>query len=596
VAAIPETPSAARPASAGLDNILADAQARTMRTINWTLIFVGPILSVLSLLVVFSRRDVSWATVLSLVILMTGPVVQFLLRNRWPVRRTSILFMGWLTALLVTACLHNGPFIGLGIAWAVVMLVAIFFVGRRAGLVVLVAFGLLLTVQIVLIRAGVIPMPQDIAIRDDYAGGLGVLIRISFGGLAGLVLCFAAFSMMHEALKQALHRMAEEKSLRDTAEAAQQRAEEIMKANQHYEALGKLVSGVAHDVNNALTSVLGHAELLRYSLPAGEEQTYAEDIISAARSAAHTTRQLLSLNRRALCQPISVDPLQMVETVTRLVQRLLPESITVKLEGRSGRLILVDPADLQQALLNLVLNARDAMPTGGTLTLRVADESTAGPAAASAIRLEVTDTGSGIPPEIVPRIFEPFFTTKPVGHGTGLGLAMVRLFVDEAGGQIKVNSVVGAGTTIALIFPESPLSAPDPSRPGEEPGHAAAGEHILVVEDQPELAALMERVLARGGYQVRLVRSAAAALECLAEGGKFEMLCADGVMGPTPVHRVIERYRAINPLGTVLVCSGHLDDELVRHGVAARDIDLLRKPFTGTELLARVRQVLRPRR
>ena len=123
MAAIPETPSATRPASAGLDNILADAQARTMRTINWTLIFVGPILSVLSLLVVFSRRDVSWATVLSLVILMTGPVVQFLLRNRWPVRRTSILFMGWLTALLVTACLHNGPFIGLGIAWAVVMLV-----------------------------------------------------------------------------------------------------------------------------------------------------------------------------------------------------------------------------------------------------------------------------------------------------------------------------------------------------------------------------------------------------------------------------------------------------------------------------------------
>ena len=487
--------------------------------------------------------------------------------------------------------LHLGPFMGIGVAWAVAILIAVFFIGRSAGLVLLLGYTAMGLAQLALVHEGYLPFPRDIVSTGATADGLGVLIRAYVGGLATLILCFASFSIMHGALKRAIYRMAEEKQQRDTAEAARLRAEETMKANQHFEALGKLASGVAHDVNNALTSVLGHAELLSYSLPPGEEQLYTQDIIAAARSAAHTTRQLLGLNRRAATQPASISPSQVVETVSRLIQRLLPEHIRVEVDCRTERLVLVDPADLQQALLNLVLNARDALPQGGRIQLRVTDQPAPEEAGSHVVLVEVADDGQGIAPEVLPRIFEPFFTTKPVGHGTGLGLAMVRLFMDEAGGQVRVASQPGRGTTVSLTFPESLLPADAPATRSDAAA-ARPNLRILVVEDQPELGALMERVLARGGYAVRVVPSPEGALAALAGPEQFDLLCTDGVIGTTPVHTVIEKFRSRAPRAPVLVCTGHLDDELVRHGIAVRELNLLRKPFTGTELLARVRKAL----
>ncbi len=579
-------PADFRPA-AGPAELLADAQRRTMQSLTVTSAILGPIVAALALWPVFLGQDRSILLYIGIAAILGGSVAQFLLRRRLTVEQAAYLFLTWLMVMLVTAMLHLGPLLGLGGAWAVSILIAIFFIGQRAGLILLLGYAAIALLQMALVQAQILPYPHEFA----RAGGMGVLIRTYFGGLAALVLCLAAFSIMHGALRRALYRMAEEKQQRDQAEAARLRAEETMKANQHFEALGKLASGVAHDVNNALTSVLGHAELLSYSLPPGEEQLYTQDIIAAARSAAHTTRQLLGLNRRAATQPASIPPSQVVETVSRLIQRLLPEHIQVEVDCRSERLVLVDPADLQQALLNLVLNARDALPRGGRILLRVTDHPAPDGAEGHIVQVEVTDNGHGIAPDVLPRIFEPFFTTKPVGHGTGLGLAMVRLFMDEAGGQVRVASQPGRGTTVTLTFPESHLPA---DAPAHRPDATAtrSNQRVLVVEDQPELGALMERVLSRGGYAVRVVPSPEGALAALAGPEHFDLLCTDGVIGTTPVHTVIDKFRARAPRAPVLVCTGHLDDELVRHGIAVRELNLLRKPFTGTELLARVRKAL----
>ncbi len=574
------------------DTILADVQARAMQVITTCSLVAGPGVFILSELSNWFHPDTSWLFIVGRYDLLVGPVLQFLLRHRLTLRQQTWLYLTWLGIICTAAFLHIGALMGSGIGWAMLALSATFFLGRRLGAGVLAGFASLAILQLVLVHQGWLTPPHDLQLPDDQAARVATLVRINVSAFLVLLLCYGLFALIHETLKQALIRMAEAQQLHGTAEAARVRAEETMQANQHFEALGQLASGVAHDVNNALTSVLGHAELLRYSLPAGEEQTYTEDIIAAARSAAQTTRQLLSLNRRTLCQPVSLAPGPVVETVGRLVQRLVPESIQIVVEGHSPRLILVDPADLQQALLNLLLNSRDALPRGGTITLRITDQPAAAPGERPTVRLEVADTGIGIAPEILPRIFEPFFTTKPVGRGTGLGLAMVRRFMDEAGGQINVASTPGAGTTVALVLPESPLPADDPGPLDADEARPGNGQRILVVEDQPELCALIQRVLTRGGYAVRTEPSTTAALAALEGTEAYDLLCTDGIIGTTPAHTLIGRFREKRPDAPVLVCSGHLDDELVRHGIALREISLLRKPFTGTELLARVRLVL----
>jgi signal transduction histidine kinase/CheY-like chemotaxis protein len=562
--------------SPGLDaaSLLADVQRQALRGMVWAILAFCPVE-----LYFFHARPLAERSGTSLAfeaVLLAGVAAQYFSLNRLSVRGSGLLFVTWLGIIDVLAWLTMGPQMGTGIALVCTTLTALFFINKRAGAAVVVGFGVLVVVQALLVEHGVLAPYSPVAVRGPAT--TAALLRAGLNNFAVLAVGYACFATIHHALFRVLAQAEEERKSRAAAEAT-------MRANQHFEALGKLTSGVAHDVNNALTSVLGNAELLKMSLPAGEQQTFADDVISAARAAAQTTRHLLSLNRHSFCQPVSLDPAQTAASVTRLVGRLMPDNIRLALEVRSTRRILVDPADLQQALLNLLLNARDALPAGGAVTLRTED----GPG--PGVTLTVTDNGSGVPAEVLPRIFDPFFTTKGEGKGTGLGLAMVSAFVEEAGGTVAAENNPSRGATFRLTFPACPLpaetAADESAAPPDMPGR-----HILLIEDQAELRSLMDRVLTRGGHRVTTAGSAAEAVKLLGTQD-FDLLCTDGIFGSLPVSVVIAEYRRQRPDAPVLLCSGHADQELLGGGIASLRADLLRKPFTGTELLARVRRTLR---
>jgi len=560
-------------------SVLADVQKQALRGFVWAILCYCPIQ-----LVMWHYNPPAVRTPISIafeITLIGGILTQYLCLNRLSIRQSGILFLCWLGIIDVLVWVTSGPQMSSGSVLICTVLVALFFVNKRAGAGVVIGFGLLILVHAWLVDRGVLATYPTAGKAPLTPAGLLKLGLSSFGVLA---VCYACFALIHRALFRTLDQMMEERRNRDLAEAAQRRAEETMRDNQHFEAMGKLTSGVAHDVNNALTSVLGNAELLKLSLPAGEQQAFADDIICAARSAAQTTRQLLSLNRRSICQPVSLDPVQIATSVSRLVGRLMPDNVRLRMETSSHRRLLADPSDLQQALLNLLLNARDALPAGGAITLRTED----GPG--GGVTLSVTDDGIGIPDEVLPRIFDPFFTTKGAGQGTGLGLPMVKAFMDEAGGSVMARNNPGRGATFSLTFPECTL-------PAEKSAEAAAirpgptGRHILLIEDQVDLLRLMERVLVRGGHRVTAVPSAEIALGKL-EQEDFDLLCTDGIFGATPVSVVIGLYRRRRPAAPVLLCSGHVDHELLGGAISSLRVDLLRKPFTGTELLARVQLAL----
>jgi CheY-like chemotaxis protein len=276
--------------------------------------------------------------------------------------------------------------------------------------------------------------------------------------------------------------------------------------------------------------------------------------------------------------------------VSRLAARLLPENIWVAVEGTTSRRILVDPADLQQALLNLLLNARDAMPSGGNVVMQLEDANAAD--GSHQVIIHVRDSGTGIDPAVLPRIFDPFFTTKERGQGTGLGLPMVKAFMEEAGGTIDLSSSPGKGTTISLRFPETRLPAPASGEP--TPALAANGaRRVLLIEDREDLRELMERALIHGGYEVTACASCDEALVELDANRRFDLLVTDGVGSRTPLATVINRLRSADASLPVLLCSGHADQELLRGEFAALRVELLRKPFTGTELLVRLGELRR---
>jgi signal transduction histidine kinase len=560
--------------------LLADVQKQVLRGMVWTLIaFAG------LQLILWHRIPVAQRPAISLAfeaILVVGLSLQFFGMRRWSVAGNGLLFVSWLGLIDVLVWINAGPQMSTAIALVCTVLVALFFINKRAGAAVVLAFGLLIVVHAWLVSRG------QLAPYPGIAGWPPLNARrLLWGGLtsfAVLAVCYTCFAMIHHALFRTLARVAEERRNRDLAEAARRQAEDTMRANQHFEALGKLSSGVAHDVNNALTAILCHADLLRLTLPPGEEQASANAILTAGHSAARTTRQLLSLSRHSFCQPVSLDPAPELKNVNRLAAHLLPERLWISAEGGGRRRILVDPADLQQALLNLLLNARDAMPEGGAITLLHEDVTL--PDGAPGVALRVRDSGTGIAPGVRGRIFDPFFTTKAVGQGTGLGLAMVKAFVEEAGGTIDLQSEVGRGTTVSLLFPEC-LAAP-PSPGAVTPPQPAAGRRLLLIEDRDDLRQLMERVLRRGGYEVTACASSDEALIELDGGGQYELLCTDGIGSRDPVTTVITRFRAQQPALPVLLCSGHVDSELIDGGLASLQVELLRKPFTGAELLARL--------
>ncbi|OWK42990.1 response regulator [Fimbriiglobus ruber] len=380
----------------------------------------------------------------------------------------------------------------------------------------------------------------------------------------------------------------------------QRRLEEQFRQAQKMEAVGRLAGGVAHDFNNLLSIINGYSELLVSAL-AGPAREQAAMILDAGERAARLTAQLLAFSRKAVIEPKVLNINEVIAPITRLLGRLIGEDVilTTVLAPDVGR-VKVDPGQMEQVVMNLAVNARDAMPTGGRLTVETrtvdveADTASLYPDLAPGpyTQLAVSDTGIGMTDEVKARIFEPFFTTKEVGKGTGLGLATVYGIVKTHGGHVAVYSEVGVGTTFKILFPAVPGA--DEVRAPRDTWVAPRGtETVLLVEDEPGVRGLVRVALELQGYTILEADSGEDALRvAAAHTGPVHLLITDVVMPGMGGRKVADALRHQYPGLKVLYTSGYTDDAIVRHGVIEAADAFLQKPFTLFGLARKVRAVL----
>ena len=394
--------------------------------------------------------------------------------------------------------------------------------------------------------------------------------------------------------------------VRDVTE--QRRLQQQLVQSQKMEAVGRLAGGIAHDFNNLLTVITSYSDLLLQDL--GGEDPKREDVEQvrkAAEGAAALTRQLLAFSRQQVLAPRVVSLSVVVQGVEKMLRRVIGEDVDLvtALDLNVGS-VKADVGQLEQVLMNLAVNARDAMPTGGKLTIETAnvehDPDYAREREAALLRrfvmLAVSDTGIGMDEATKARIFEPFFTTKEPGKGTGLGLATVYGIVQQSGGFIWVYSEPGHGTTFKIYLPQ--VEAPLEGRAvGAAPGDLPRGtETILLVEDAAAVRAVTRQVLERQGYTVLEAAHGAAALQTAAgHPGPIHLLLTDVVMPVLSGRQLADQLARLRPDAKVLYASGYTDDAVVRHGVLEAGISYLQKPFTADSLARKVREVLdRPTR
>jgi two-component system cell cycle sensor histidine kinase/response regulator CckA len=375
--------------------------------------------------------------------------------------------------------------------------------------------------------------------------------------------------------------------------------------SQKMESLGSLAGGIAHDLNNLIGVVLGYAEITLGSLAQTSPLRRNVDAIQkAANSAASIVRQLLAFSRKQIQQPRMLCLSDVVRDMGDLLRRLIGENmrLSVDIEPDLGT-VKADPVQIEQIIMNLVVNARDAMPQGGQLTIRTANlgPDEAGPRhefggpIGLQVMLEVSDAGCGMDAATQTRIFEPFFTTKEPGKGTGLGLATVYGIVKQSGGTISVHSELGHGTTFRICLPRVEAAA-QPRNGDKKPGEITAGsETILLVEDAGPLREVSQRFLRQGGYTVIEAADGAAALAAAREHkGPIHLLLTDVVMPGRSGPQLARELRSAYPNLPVLYMSGYTDEALGHHGVLEEGIALLEKPFTRGALLRKLRELLDP--
>jgi PAS domain S-box-containing protein len=396
-----------------------------------------------------------------------------------------------------------------------------------------------------------------------------------------------------------------------TAQAERERMERKLHQSQRLESLGQLAGGVAHDFNNLLGVILNYSAFVAdevQRLARAEEserwttvQSDIEQIRAAATRATRLTHQLLAFGRREVVQPRVLDLGEVVHEIEKLLRRTLGEHVELVTHVDDSLWpVFADPGHVEQVLVNLAVNARDAMRTGGRLTIEVGNlaadasyvDARSGVDAGDYVRLRVTDTGEGMEEAVLRHVFEPFFSTKPKGEGSGLGLATVYGIIAQAGGHVDIYSEPGRGTVVTALFPVTDIAAAprETSASGERKG---GGETVLVVEDEDAIREVTRRILTRHGYEVIVARSGPAALRLLDDyDGEIDLLLTDVVMPHMLGKEVVERVRGRRPEVGVLYMSGYAQPVLASEGTLDPGVTLVEKPFTEAALLGKVREVL----
>ncbi|HYP99163.1 MAG TPA: ATP-binding protein [Polyangiaceae bacterium] len=487
------------------------------------------------------------------------------------------------TRLLILSAVYPWALVAVGLALTAIN-------GPTAAAILLIAGGLFIASLVLSTRQLVALSLVSVAAGIGLAAWAGPAMRPetteiwinAAGSMAAVVLPAAiAGRMLMGALTRALQQretlvqqLVEDGRAREATLTALENTRAQLTHAQKMELVGQMAGGIAHDMNNALTAVMGGASLL--------DDSVAEDrdrILEASAYAAKLTHQLMVFARRDTSQPRPIDLSATVRGALQSIRRIIPSEIGLIQQLSTEPIIVVaDPTQILQVLLNLAGNARDAMPDGGRMTLRLALHS-----ATKQAELEVSDTGPGIPEELLDQIFEPFFTTKPAGKGTGLGLATVKQLVETMGGSIDVQSAPGAGasfivrlaTTTLEVTPEPPQSSGVKTRSGT----------VLVVDDDVRVRALVYTALERLGYQVLEAATPGAALEAVrAQPNGVDLVVTDVVLPDGGGAVVIEHVRGICPKARVLVMSGYNDDETLRRGIQRGAFPFIAKPFTAADL------------
>ena len=384
-------------------------------------------------------------------------------------------------------------------------------------------------------------------------------------------------------------------------------AEEALRQSQKMEAVGQLTGGLAHDFNNLLTAIMGGLEIIGMRIKQGRYDDiarYSDAAQAAARRAAALTHRLLAFSRRQTLDPRATDVSRLVNGMEDLVARTLGPQVALSVEIQPGLWsTMVDANQLENALLNLVINARDAMPKGGTLSIRTLnaplDEDQARARdldPGDYVALSVTDSGTGMSPEVIARAFDPFFTTKPLGEGTGLGLSMIYGFARQSGGQVRIDSQPGKGATFSIFLPrhhgidqfheEIALHAGAAPRAGH-------GETVLVVDDEPGVRMLIADLLGELGYQSLEAEDAATGLALLESDVRIDLLVSDvGLPGGINGRQMADRARVSRPDLTILFITGYAEQEVVGQGSLGRDMHVMTKPFELDRLGRRIRELI----
>ncbi|HYJ94215.1 MAG TPA: ATP-binding protein [Vicinamibacterales bacterium] len=421
---------------------------------------------------------------------------------------------------------------------------------------------------------------------------------IDFVCVAGVLTVLVQFvvSRLERSLahtSQALAHLQTEQALREHAQDQLTQAQATLQQTQKLDAVGRLAGGVAHDFNNTLQVVLGWTELLRSETHSQQIQDGIEQIRSAAERSRGLTRQLLAFSRPELNQPTRVELHTFLPALIKSYRRLLPDDISIVAHTVEGLAILMDEGHLSQVLLNIVLNARDAMPAGGTIAVmakfipRAELPSTVDGFDNGAVEIEIIDTGTGMDEETRSRVFEPFFTTKGK-RGTALGLATAYGVVQLARGVIDIHSERGKGTSVRLIFPALTGSADAPLS-GRPASLRSAEQAVLLAEDDSAVRTTLARALRQAGHRVVEVSDVEAGRVVVRErGAEFDVLVTDGIMPGGSTRQLIDDFLTARPNARVIICSGYIEDELSIRDLGEQTFEFVQKPFSPSELVARL--------
>jgi signal transduction histidine kinase/CheY-like chemotaxis protein len=394
---------------------------------------------------------------------------------------------------------------------------------------------------------------------------------------------------------------------REAAEALRQ-TEEALRQAQKMEAVGQLTGGIAHDFNNLLQGIIGSLDLVRKRIGQGRTEEvgrFLDGAKASAHRAAALTHRLLAFSRRQPLSPRPTDVNALVGSMEDLLRRTLGEGIQLELAlTPSPWTTLCDPNQLENAVLNLVINARDAMPGGGRLRIQTGNEEVAAPAGGDLVpgayvRVSVTDTGTGMPPDVIARAFEPFFTTKPLGQGTGLGLSMIYGFARQSEGSARIESAPGRGTTVSLLLPRHQGAPVPQAAPPREPGEdlrARGDEVVVLVEDEPVVRGLLLEALKELGYRVHEAEDGPSAVRVLEALPRVDLLVTDlGLPGGLGGRQLADIARARRTGLKVLFMTGYAQAAAQASGFLQPGMELVTKPVAIDVLVTRVRRMLEAR-